>query len=84
MASGGYEPLEAGPSGCAFLRGGEVLVAVSLPRVGAAAPELTQAPGGRWRDVLSGEERTFGSREPLERVLGSFGLGVFERIGSRA
>ncbi|HEX2044843.1 MAG TPA: malto-oligosyltrehalose synthase [Gaiellaceae bacterium] len=43
---GAYEPLEAGPSVCAFERGGEVRVAVPI-RPGAAKPAF---PG--WHDVL--------------------------------
>ena len=38
------------------------------------------APGGRWRDVLRGEERSFSSAEPLERLLDDTGLAVFERL----
>jgi (1->4)-alpha-D-glucan 1-alpha-D-glucosylmutase len=43
-----YEPLEAGTDVCAFLRGGEVLVAV------AVRGELSsfRAPSGTWDDVL--------------------------------
>ena len=40
-----------------------------------------EPPGGRWRDVLRGEERSFGAREPVARVVGEHGVGVFERIG---
>jgi (1->4)-alpha-D-glucan 1-alpha-D-glucosylmutase len=42
-----YEPLEAGPDVCAFLRGGEVKVAVAL------RGELREpAVAGKWRDVV--------------------------------
>jgi (1->4)-alpha-D-glucan 1-alpha-D-glucosylmutase len=46
--AGAYEPLEAGPDVCAFVRGGEVLVAV------AVRGDLTtfQPPSGTWDDVL--------------------------------
>jgi (1->4)-alpha-D-glucan 1-alpha-D-glucosylmutase len=44
--AGSYEPVDLGPHVCAFVRGGEVLVAVAL-RVGATVPER---PG--WRDLL--------------------------------
>jgi (1->4)-alpha-D-glucan 1-alpha-D-glucosylmutase len=75
---GAYEPLEAGGEACAFLRGGDVLVAVG---VRSATPDGTlSAPGGRWRDVLRGEERSFGSAEPLTRFLGPHGFGVYERL----
>ena len=48
--SGSYEPVEAGPDVCAYLRGGEVLVVVPV-RPGASA-DVT--PPGSWRPVLSG------------------------------
>jgi (1->4)-alpha-D-glucan 1-alpha-D-glucosylmutase len=46
--AGGYEPVDLGPDVCAFTRGGEVLVAVSVrPRAAARAPEP-------WREVAPG------------------------------
>ena len=46
--AGSYEPLDAGADTCAFLRGGEVLVAVAL------RGELREpAVPGEWRDVIS-------------------------------
>ncbi len=48
--AGGYEPVDAGPDVCAFIRGdGEVLVAVRL-RGPVAKPAVT-VPGS-WRDAL--------------------------------
>jgi hypothetical protein len=47
--AGAYEPIPAGGETCAFKRGGELLVAVSL---GSRPPELAP-PSNRWRDVLS-------------------------------
>jgi (1->4)-alpha-D-glucan 1-alpha-D-glucosylmutase len=76
--AGGYEPLEAGPSACAFQRGDDVLVAVALrPSVEAAA---ITAPGGRWRDVLSGDERSFRGSEGVHRLIGEHGVAVYERL----
>ena len=76
--AGDYEPLDAGAGTCAFVRGGDVLVAVA---VRPGAPEGTlEAPPGRWRDVLRGEERSFTGAEPLSRLLGEYGLAVFERV----
>jgi (1->4)-alpha-D-glucan 1-alpha-D-glucosylmutase len=80
FAAGGYEPLDAGASGCAYLRGGEVLVAVSLPRAGADAEPAIEGPEGRWRDVLRGEERSFAGRQSFTRLVDRHGIGVFERI----
>jgi (1->4)-alpha-D-glucan 1-alpha-D-glucosylmutase len=47
--AGAYEPLPAGAETCAFKRGGDLLVAVSL---GSRPPELAP-PSNRWRNVLS-------------------------------
>ena len=46
--AGAYEPLEAADGVCAYLRGGDVLVAVAV-RAGARLPSR---PG--WQDVLGG------------------------------
>jgi hypothetical protein len=37
-------------------------------------------PGGSWRDVLRGDERTFSGRESVARLVGEHGIGVFERL----
>ncbi len=78
MIDGGYEPLEAGEHACAFVRAGEIMVAVALREAGLEA--TLAAPRGRWRDVLRGEERSFGEREPLAHVVGEHGFAVFERL----
>jgi (1->4)-alpha-D-glucan 1-alpha-D-glucosylmutase len=75
-----YEPLDAGPRACAFLRGAELLVVVAV-RPSGLEDAVLSAPGGQWRDVLTAEERSFSSRAPLPSVLGAHGFGVFERIG---
>ncbi len=51
FAGGSYDPHDAGENVCAYVRGGEVLVAVAV-RDGAALP----AAGGPWRDLLRLEE----------------------------
>jgi (1->4)-alpha-D-glucan 1-alpha-D-glucosylmutase len=78
---GGYEPLDAGPGVCAFVRGGEVMTTVAV-RDGeqATGATLADAPGGRWRDVLTGEERSFAPGQSLAAVLDEHGVGVFERL----
>jgi hypothetical protein len=64
------------------VRGDEVLVVVG---VSSAVPEGTLVgPRGRWRDVLSGDQRSFGSAEPLARVLGRLGIAVYERLEGAA
>jgi maltooligosyltrehalose synthase len=77
--AGSYEPLEASSDCCAFLRGGEVLVVVALR--GEAPTGALPAPRGGWRDLLSGEERSFASSEPVERLLSGRPAAVFERVG---
>jgi (1->4)-alpha-D-glucan 1-alpha-D-glucosylmutase len=78
--SGSYEPLDAGGGACAYVRGGEVLVVVAVRDSAVGEGALADAPGGRWRDVLSGEERSFDSGQPLARLLDEHGVGVFERL----
>ena len=82
FAGGAYVPLEAGAAGCAFLRGGEVLTLVALPRAGEAADaDVSGLPGGRWREVLTGEEHSFDGRMPLSRLVGAeTGMAVYERV----
>src|SRR5436305_11434268 len=75
---GAYEPLDAGSGACAFLRGGDVVVVAAVRT--ATEGVLRGAPDGRWRDVFSGEERSFGSREPLTGLVGERGASVFERL----
>ena len=73
-----YTPLEAGERACGFLRGDDVLVAVAVRE--GIADERLEAPGGRWRDVLRGEERSLSGRVALRDLLGSHGVAVFERL----
>jgi (1->4)-alpha-D-glucan 1-alpha-D-glucosylmutase len=76
--TGTYEPLDAGPSTCAFVRGGDLLVAVAV-RTGPVEGTV-EAPRGQWRDVLRGEERSFGSRTRVRDIVSELGIGVFERL----
>ena len=73
-----YEPLEAGPDACAFVRGGEVMVVVAVRDGGLEAS--VEAPRGRWRDVLRGEQRSFGRQERLAGLVGEHAFAVFERL----
>ena len=76
-----YESLDAGPAGCAFLRGCDVMTLVELPRRAISGPSVLRgAPGGRWQDVLSGRERSFGSAEPLSELVGELGVAVYARV----
>jgi len=76
FSDGSYEPLDAGGDACVYMRGGEVVVFVAI-RDGAA---LADAPGGRWREVLSGQERSFDRRQPIADVLAESQVAVFERV----
>jgi (1->4)-alpha-D-glucan 1-alpha-D-glucosylmutase len=75
----GYEPVDAGDCACAFLRGEDMLVVVAT-RNAPFEGTLVNPPAGRWRDVLRGDECSFGSREPVARVVGEDGVAVFERL----
>jgi hypothetical protein len=65
------------------VRGGDVFVCVAV-RGGPGGPEvegaLSEAPAGRWRDVLRGDERSFASREAVAGIVGEPGVAVFERL----
>ena len=76
--AGSYEPLDAGPSTCAFVRGGDVLVAVTVRN--GPVEGTVEVPRGQWRDVLRGEERSFGSRTQVQTIVGDLGIAVFERL----
>jgi (1->4)-alpha-D-glucan 1-alpha-D-glucosylmutase len=79
--AGAYEPLDAGPACCAFIRGGQIITIVQLPREGLdGAAVLRDAPGGRWRDVISGVERSFGAAEPLSGVSAEQSFAIYERV----
>jgi (1->4)-alpha-D-glucan 1-alpha-D-glucosylmutase len=76
-----YQPLEAGDGACAFMRGDDLLTVVRVrDRPDGSPDRVTEGPGGRWRDVLTGHERSFGSAVPVSDVTGPLGLAVFERL----
>jgi len=75
--AGAYEPLPAGDDVVAYRRGGEVVVAVGTrPDLPAGSLDGVQ---GRWRDVLSGDERRLPLRVPLAELLDEYGIAVLER-----
>ena len=75
--TGAYEPLSAPDTALAYMRGGEVLVAVST-RSGPPEGALEGAEG-RWRDVLYGDERELGASAALPELLDEYGIAVLER-----
>jgi (1->4)-alpha-D-glucan 1-alpha-D-glucosylmutase len=81
--TGDYTAVPAGDDVVAFLRGGDVLVAVAV-RDGATGADgwtLPAAAAGRWRDVLSGEEFDLPDGGTLAGVLGPEGRALLERAG---
>jgi (1->4)-alpha-D-glucan 1-alpha-D-glucosylmutase len=83
--TGAYQPLDAEENALAFTRAGEVVTVVALPRAGAAdPPALLDAPGGRWRELLSGQEHTLSARKPVGELVGGRGFAVLERVGPSA
>jgi (1->4)-alpha-D-glucan 1-alpha-D-glucosylmutase len=75
--AGGYEPLSAPDAAVAFVRGGDVLVAVAT-RPGPPEGALRGAEG-RWRDVLHGDERVLDASVALAELLDEYGVAVLER-----
>jgi (1->4)-alpha-D-glucan 1-alpha-D-glucosylmutase len=72
--AGAYEPLEAGPDACAFLRGDAVVACAWLRGDGAAAVTL---PAGEWRDVL--DARMLRGRVPVAELCGPDGIALLSR-----
>ncbi|MGH2888104.1 MAG: malto-oligosyltrehalose synthase, partial [Solirubrobacteraceae bacterium] len=75
---GAYEPVDAGQDAVAYVRGGEVLVVVSTRA--APPPAALRGVRGRWRDVLSGDERELGPSVPAVELLDEYGVAVLERL----
>ena len=80
--AGAYEPLAAGAGACVFLRGGQLLTAVALPRAGEDAdPAVHGLPAGSWRELLTGTELSFDGSLPLSHLVDDdTGIGVYERL----
>jgi (1->4)-alpha-D-glucan 1-alpha-D-glucosylmutase len=76
--SGAYQALDAGERACAYLRGDDVLVVVAVRDDGPDG--VLEAPGGRWRDVLRGDERSFDRSTRVGAILGAHGFAIFERL----
>jgi (1->4)-alpha-D-glucan 1-alpha-D-glucosylmutase len=76
--SGAYEPLDAGPDVCAFVRGGDVL-AVAVMRDAGLDAEV-RLPG-RWRDVL-GDGATYdtGAGAPVRALTGGRSYGLLAAV----
>jgi (1->4)-alpha-D-glucan 1-alpha-D-glucosylmutase len=77
FATGGYEPVAAGDDVCAFVRGGQVLVAVAVRDTPSA--DAVAVPAGRWHDVLTGDERDWPDSVAAAELLDRHGIAVLER-----
>jgi (1->4)-alpha-D-glucan 1-alpha-D-glucosylmutase len=76
--AGAYEPVDAGPGVCAFVRGGEVLVVVPVRDWEGAW--LRGVPPGRWRDALTGAERDLAAEVTADELVEPYGLALLERV----
>ena len=74
---GDYEPLDAGPGAVAYLRGGDVLVAVAT-RAQPPSGTLPLLDSG-WRDVLHGGTRSLATNTPVAELLDEYGIAVLMR-----
>ena len=75
--AGAYEPVDAGPGVCAYLRGGVVLAVV--PVRGWQGARLVVP--GRWRSVLDdGEAVDLGEGTDVEALTGAWPVALLERV----
>jgi (1->4)-alpha-D-glucan 1-alpha-D-glucosylmutase len=74
--AGSYEPVDAGPGVCAYLRGGDVLVVVPVRDWEHA---WLSAPG-RWRDTLTLEERDLDAEATVAELVEPYGVALLERF----
>jgi (1->4)-alpha-D-glucan 1-alpha-D-glucosylmutase len=77
--AGSYEPVQAGPAVCSFVRGGDVLVVVPL-RTGWQEAVLDGIPAGSWRDAFTGDERALGETERAASLLERHPFALLERV----
>jgi (1->4)-alpha-D-glucan 1-alpha-D-glucosylmutase len=77
-----YTPVPAGDDTAAFLRGTDILVAVTTrdKATGTAGWELPPAATGRWRDALTAEEYDLPDGATLAGILGPTGRALLERL----
>ncbi|HEY6758166.1 MAG TPA: malto-oligosyltrehalose synthase [Baekduia sp.] len=82
FATNNYIPIPAGADVLAFLRGGDILVAVGIrdATTGTSGWELPPAATGHWRDVLTGEEYDLPDGATLAGVLGPTSRTLLERV----
>jgi (1->4)-alpha-D-glucan 1-alpha-D-glucosylmutase len=74
--AGAYEPIDAGPGVCAYLRGGEVLAVVAVRDPQGARVAVP----GRWRSVLDdGEPVDLTDGADVEALTGAWPVALLER-----
>ena len=83
--AGAYTPIDAGEGVCAFLRGDDVLVAVTVRDTvtGSGGWALPPAAAGPWHDVLCGTEHELPGHASLASVLGPEGRALLRRVEVR-
>ncbi|HEX7298680.1 MAG TPA: hypothetical protein VF257_06715, partial [Solirubrobacteraceae bacterium] len=74
--AGAYEPVEAGPGVCAYMRGGEVLAVVPVRDRGDAELALP----GRWRSVLDDREHELSGGVRVDALTGAWPAALLERV----
>jgi (1->4)-alpha-D-glucan 1-alpha-D-glucosylmutase len=72
--AGSYEPVEAGPGVCAYIRGGEVLAVVPV----RGWRDARLAVAGRWRSVLDDRELDLGAGGRVEDLIGGWPVALLE------
>ncbi len=82
FATNNYMPIPAGDDTVAFLRGTDILVAVTTRdnATGTSGWELPATTAGRWRDVLTDEEYDLPDGATLAGILGPAGRALLERL----
>jgi (1->4)-alpha-D-glucan 1-alpha-D-glucosylmutase len=80
---GRYMPLDAGPRAIAFLRDRDVLVVAPIVPGGDGADlAIPEAAAGRWRDVVTGAERTLEGVVPVVELVAEFPVALLERVSA--
>jgi (1->4)-alpha-D-glucan 1-alpha-D-glucosylmutase len=82
FATNNYTPVPAGDDTVAFLRGTDILVAVTTrdKATGTSGWELPTAVTGRWRDVLTAEQYDLPDGATLAGIFGPTGRALLERL----
>ncbi len=76
---GSYEPVDAGPGVCAFVRGGVVMVVAPVRGWADAVLRLPGAFVGPWRSSIEGSEIELGADAPVSAALGGRAFALLER-----